>query len=97
MKITQADIYYLVAKETKIPEDKVKFIIENLWGTVRQYITNPLTSQFGIRINQFIRFEVYNRAVESKLKSNLSEEKLNFYKQLKQIINERWKRTKINN
>jgi hypothetical protein len=95
MRLTQKDIYYLVAKDTNISQDKVEFVIKQMWSIVRGYITNPLTSQLGVRINQLVRFELHHPSVKKKLDSkNLSEDKMNFYKQLKHIINERWQKNK---
>jgi len=94
MKITQDDIYYLVSKETNIPQKQVEFVINSFWYSIRQKITNPLESQLGIRISKFIRFELTHSSVQRKLRQNISSEKKIFYNKLKQLINARQEKNK---
>lgn len=61
---SQKDIYLLVANELRIPEDKVEFVIRNLFENIRSELINPQNNQKGILINEFLKFYLDQGAIQ---------------------------------
>lgn len=83
------DIIHLTAKECQVSDETVKNVHNNLWESIRYYITNPLESRRGIILNEFIKFEIPEERIQNyldKQRDNLSEEKIKFYERLKEQV-----------
>ena len=53
------DLKYLTYKELKhIPKKKIDYIINHFWETLRYFITHPLETKKGIKIDGFLKFYI---------------------------------------
>jgi hypothetical protein len=83
----QEDIIKATARELKISEEKVKFVVKNFWLGVRYFLTHPLEAGGGLWIEQFLRFTIPVWAIKRVL-PNLKEgstQKEFYLKLLKQL------------
>jgi len=87
------DLIYLTNKELlDIPKEKIEFVINHFWDTLRYYITHPLEAGRGIKVDTFLRFYIpakrarkfKDKALARKNQPELYEE---FYNQLLNNIN----------
>lgn len=52
------DVFYWVSKETGFSQDLVENVYQNLFESVRFYLTRPEKCGIGIKLNKFIKFEI---------------------------------------
>lgn len=86
------DVIRNTSKETGLSEDKIKFIINNFWKSVRSYLTSPLTCYKGILLNGFGKFYLNKKGVNNiadyYVRHKINSVKLEYYSKLKEKVNE---------
>lgn len=95
--MSKEEIIEEVAEKTRLPEDKVKLVIDSLWSGVRYYLHNPEECKGGIILPGFItialkKYKLENTLSKKRDRTNSDE----FYEKLLNLNNqyERQKRKK---
>lgn len=52
------DVFYWVSKETGYSVEVIKNVYNNLFESIRHYLTRPHICGTGIKLNKFIKFEI---------------------------------------
>ena len=68
MRIRKDDIIPLLSKKIGYPEDIIKFVINDLWGTVNVYVKTPGETYDGhLHLDGFMQFLINPRWVNFKI------------------------------
>jgi hypothetical protein len=89
MLIEHDDVIYEIARELKLSEDLVNFVIKDYWKSVRFHLVNPYESKQGVLIKNFGKFYIDPYNVETYIKSGKSNTDLDYNKLLKQLKDEK--------
>ncbi len=66
------DIYNYAASELNIPPEKVKYVVNNFYKTLKTFLSDPVNYR-KIVINNFIKFEINKNYLKRTLKIAKSE------------------------
>lgn len=88
---SQDTLYRLTAKKTGHDEELVKFVISNLFSSVRRSLANPLDCHEGVILTGFINFHIPDRVLKHKYRQaqeNDAYDLFKFYSHIKQFRDE---------
>lgn len=66
--MNQDEIYKIVSERTGYPEEQVKFVIEDLFGQIKYYLTNPIESGFKIDFCNCFKFGFMPSKIRTEIK-----------------------------
>lgn len=87
-KIQQDDLIKLAAMETDTDPEVVKYVIRQFWRRLRYFITNPLETKAGVKVQTFLKFRISERRINNfrenymKRQTKFAKERVEFYDNL---------------
>lgn len=69
--LNEDDLYYVLARKHKMSPDKVKYVINRMWGDVRRIMAKPSETKEGIMLSGFGKFYINPNKLEEYLSNKM--------------------------